>query len=544
MKRKTIALMTALTLVFSISACGDKTASQAEIPDTTSVEKTAEKAEVTEEESTKEEETTPEITQEEKVQSALGEMPYYGDTSKCAMTVEQATAFAQLIADGLSGDFSFRGGYNEDNIDILTWGQPFKVFDFDMGEKVEVDRFNVMLGDFASDGVPYLYLYSTNNSVDNQSYEIYGWADNAVKLVHDTDEDKNSWRFPFYLYEDGNNQCEMKIDYVGYYPPALYYEVDTYAFSEGTIKETNKRVEELKEDELWHVTENDAESVYTEEEYNSLTSERKQENHTHTVPYTCFYDMTPCTLEEMVNYLNVYATAMSDGQSVPVEIKKVDIVKHDGTGITTKGEVSPEKVNSLEILRQFMNGENCIVKDGGGEGIVLSYVDIEYMGMGRPENFYFDITDLNNDGNQEILVSYKDDSFNETEVFLPSLSIDSLIAESFRGVNKADGTYLVATWNDAGANGYLYVYDGTTFSEISALYGDIEWEVYYGGKITENGATRDLSEEEFYSIWNYWESKHTDFGANIHLDIENIENTFQVKIDVQSSGEWLVTNAE
>ena len=129
-------------------------------------------------------------------------------------------------------------------------------------------------------------------------------------------------------------------------------------------------------------------------------------------------------------------------------------------------------------------------------------------------------------------------------MFLPSLSIDSLIAESFRGVNKADGTYLVATWNDAGANGYLYVYDGTTFSEISALYGDIEWEVYYGSKITENGATRDLSEEEFYSIWNDWDSKHTDFSANIHLDIENIENTFQVKIDVQSSGEWLVTSAE
>ena len=112
MKRKTIALMTALTLSVSLSACGDKTALQAEIPDTTSVEETAEtteEAEVTEEESTKEEETIPEITQEEKVQSALGEMPYYGDTANCKMTAEQATAFAQLIADGLAGDFSFRG---------------------------------------------------------------------------------------------------------------------------------------------------------------------------------------------------------------------------------------------------------------------------------------------------------------------------------------------------------------------------------------------------------------------------------------------------
>ena len=96
MKRKTVALMMALTLTVSLSACGDKTAPQADIPDTASVEETAqptEKPAPTEEPTP---EPTPEITQEEKVQSALGEMPYYGDASKCAMTAEQATAFAQI----------------------------------------------------------------------------------------------------------------------------------------------------------------------------------------------------------------------------------------------------------------------------------------------------------------------------------------------------------------------------------------------------------------------------------------------------------------
>ena len=221
MKRKTTALMMALTLSVSLSACGDKTAVSTERTEIESVEETVETTEATEEAAVTEEESTPEpepeITAEEKLQSAIGEMPYYGDTANCKMTAEQATAYAQLIADGLAGDFSFRGGYDENNFDILTWSEPFQVFDFDMGEKVEVDMFNIMLGDFAGDGVPYLYLYSTNNRVDNQSYEIYGWADNTVKLVHDTDEDKNSWRFPFYLYEDGNNQCEIKIDCVGYY---------------------------------------------------------------------------------------------------------------------------------------------------------------------------------------------------------------------------------------------------------------------------------------------------------------------------------------
>ncbi len=552
MKRKTVALMMALTLTVSLSACGDKTAPQADIPDTASVEETAqptEKPAPTEEPTP---EPTPEITQEEKVQSALGEMPYYGDASKCAMTAEQATAFAQLIADGLAGDFSFRGGYNE-IYDITSWNDTFRIYITETGDPYEVDRFNVMLGDFSCDGIPYLYVYSSNTidivNDSSQSFEIYGWRDNITELVADTHTGPLSLAWEtFDLCEDENDQCKIKILYN--IEHSLGEESVLYCFSEGAIKESKVIKSANGEDGLMHITEDGVETgVYTWDDYWSskgvlVDIQELVENHTHTLPYTCFYDMPPCTLEEMVNYLNAYASAMSDGQSVPVEIKKVDIVKHNGTGITTRGEVPQEKVNSLEILRQFMNGENYIEKDGGGEGIVLTYIDIEYMGMGRPENFYFDITDLNNDGNQEILVSYKDGSHNETKVFLPSLSIDSLIAESFRGVNKADGTYLVATWNDAGANGYLYVYDGTTFSEISALYGDIEWEVYYGSKITENGATRDLSEEEFYSIWNDWDSKHTDFSANIHLDIENIENTFQVKIDVQSSGEWLVTSAE
>lgn len=42
MKGKAIALMTALAFVFGLSACGDKTASQAEISDTTREEEVTE----------------------------------------------------------------------------------------------------------------------------------------------------------------------------------------------------------------------------------------------------------------------------------------------------------------------------------------------------------------------------------------------------------------------------------------------------------------------------------------------------------------------
>ena len=538
MKRKTTALMIALTLSVSLSACGDKTAVTTEPTDIESVEETVETTEATEEAEVTEEESIPEsepeITAEEKLQSAIGEMPYYGDTANCKMTAEQATAYAQLIADGLAGDFSFRGGYNKDDVDILTWGQPFQAYDIDMGKKVEVDRFNIMLGDFAGDGVPYLYLYSTNNRVDNQSYEIYGWADNTVKLVHDTDEDKNSWRFPFYLYEDGNNQCEIKIDCVGYYPPTIYYEVDTYVFSEGTIKETNKRVEELKEDGSWHITENGIESVYTQEEYDSLIAERGQENHTHTLPYTCFYDVTPCTLEEMVNYLNAYATAMSDGQSVPVEIKKVDIVKHDGTGITTKGEVPQEKVNSLEILRQYINGELLIASGNADSSMYIA----------DGENFYFGLGDINNDDIQELLLSYRHGEEGPVQIHFPP-SYECLM--NVWGFDSTNNTYMVSQGSVC-IDEVIYTYDGTSFSIVSSLEG--EWDSSEDGSpyiVTENGTTREINKEEFWTIENDWSNRHTRISAksaDIHLDIENIENTFQVKIDVQSSGEWLVTSAE
>ena len=545
MKRKTTALMMALTLLVSLSACGDKTAVSTEPTDIESVEETVETTEATEEAAVTEEESTPEpepeITAEEKLQSAIGEMPYYGDTANCKMTAEQATAYAQLIADGLAGDFSFRDGYNKDDVDILTWGQPFQAYDIDMGKKVEVDRFNVMLTDFAGDGVPYLYIYSSTNE---DSYEIYGWTDNIVNLVVEADARPRG--SVYYIYEDENDYGKIKLTFEEFWSMSgeTIFSFDTYSFANGATEiEAFRRTEELQGDNSWHIIENDVEiEVYTDDEYYAMREEREQEKpHNHTLPYTCFYDMTPCTLEEMVDYLNAYASAMSDGQSVPAEIKKVDIVKHDGTGITTKGEVPQEKVNSLEILRQYMNGEKYI---GIGDSVAFTYID-SYYGTGKPEGFYFGITDLNNDDNQELLVSYKNDSDSNTYVFLPSSSKDALMYQAFQGMNKTDGTYLMRIGDsDTGISVYLYVYDGTKFLEISKLSGNMEWGEYYGGTITENGVTREIGEEEFNVIYNDWNNTYTDFGVNTHLDIENIENTFQVKIDVQSSGEWLVTSAE
>lgn len=539
MKRKTTALMMALTLSVSLSACGDKTAVSTEPTDIESVEETVETTEATEEAEVTEEESIPEpepeITAEEKLQSAIGEMPYYGDTANCKMTAEQATAYAQLIADGLAGDFSFRDGYNKDDVDILTWGQPFQAYDIDMGKKVEVDRFNVMLTDFASDGVPYLYIYSSTNK---DSYEIYGWTDNIVNLVVEADARPRG--SVYYIYEDENDYGKIKLTFEEFWSMSgeTIFSFDTYSFANGATEiEAFRRTEELQGDNSWHIIENDVEiEVYTDDEYYAMREEREQEKpHNHTLPYTCFYDMTPCTLEEMVDYLNAYASAMSDGQSVPVEIKKVDIVKHDGTGITTKGEVPQEKVNSLEILRQYINGE----KEIGIDYDVYAYIGDPGSVTVDSDGFYFGSTDLNNDGNQEFLISYKNIY---TDIYLPSVSKDALI-HSVKGVHKSDGTYMTNN-GSVRMQVRIYNYNGTDFSVIREFDIDNLSGEYYGGTITENGVTREIGEEEFNVIYNDWNNTYTDFGVNTHLDIENIENTFQVKIDVQSSGEWLVTGAE
>ncbi len=391
MKRKTVALMTALTLVFSLSACGDKTASQAEIPDTTSVEETAEtteEAEVTEEESTKKEETIPEITQEEKVQSALGEMPYYGDTANCKMTAEQATAFAQLIADGLAGDFSFRGGYDENTIsDIISWNEPFHINQVDAYiNEYETNRSNVIVGDFSGEGIPYLYIFS---NTEPSSFEVYGWNNNKTALVC---SEEKYLRENSSLSEQNDGTIKVVKEYFNtevqcgdeyWWAATLWNEYD---FTEGSLKQIYERAlakpDPLDSSGMFYIVENGEQTgEVADEEYEAYI---EKETHQHTLAYTCFYDMTPCTLEEMVNYLNAYATAMSDGQSVPVEIKKVDIVKHDGTGIITKGEVSQEKVNSLEILRQYINDERTL-PIGDDYGTSYGY---------EGEKFYFGLNDL------------------------------------------------------------------------------------------------------------------------------------------------------
>ena len=362
MRKKILALTTALILSMSLSACGKDNTFQ---PEDTPVEKEEEKKEETEEveeeptsEETEEveEEPTSEETEEDlaqkeikKIQSALGEMPYYGDTANCKMTAEQATAFAQLIADGLAGDFSFRGGYDENTIsDIISWNEPFHINQVDAYiNEYETNRSNVIVGDFSGEGIPYLYIFS---NTEPSSFEVYGWNNNKTALVC---SEEKYLRENSSLSEQNDGTIKVVKQYFNtevqcgdeyWWAATLWNEYD---FTEGSLKQIYERAlakpDPLDSSGMFYIVENGEQTgEVADEEYEEYEAYIEKETHQHTLSYTCFYDMAPCTLEEMVNYLNAYASVMSDGQSVPVEIKKVDIVKHDGTGIRSN------KVNGIK----------------------------------------------------------------------------------------------------------------------------------------------------------------------------------------------------
>ena len=114
------------------------------------------------------------------------------------------------------------------------------------------------------------------------------------------------------------------------------------------------------------------------------------------------------------------------------------------------------------------------------------------------------------------------------------------------GFDNVNGTYLVSEGSVCTIE-RVYTYDGTSFSQLGYLEGD--WESDDGGPYTliENGVKRDISAEEFWAILNDWNNRHTKISsqrANIYLNIENIEKSLQVKINIQNSGEWLVTAIE
>lgn len=339
MKRRLVILMIFLILMVSLSACGDKAPAPANVAN---VEETAPKetktippdemetvppdktknvapdeTEITPSEADAPEETEEDIDQKEmeKLLSALGKMPYYGDASKCKMTAEQAAAYAQLIADGLAGDFSFRSGYDEEIYNIVSWNEPFHINQVDaFTEGYETDRAQVILGDFSADGNPYLYISSSR---EPSSFEVYGWNESkpvlsacGEKYLRSdyalSEQDDGTVRF---VEQDFNTEVCCGDEY--FWAAVLQIE---YAFINSDMEQVYERAlakqNPYDDSGTFCIVENGEQTGECPEEgYESFLEKTP---HQHTLPYKCFYEVKPCTLEEMLYYLNAYAAAMSD----------------------------------------------------------------------------------------------------------------------------------------------------------------------------------------------------------------------------------------
>lgn len=245
----------------------------------------------------------------------LENISYYGDKSKCSMTAEQAVAYAQLIADGMEGKVEMpKGPVCIPASDKVFWDTPYEVnYPYVGGGTYLTDRKNVMLADFAEDGNPYLYVYS---SMTEDSFEVYGWDGNTVKLVVNQE---GIDRVGSYLleYPDGKVKACRKSS-----SGAADSDVEIYMFGSGTMEKTySLRV--LEDGQGVHCIENGEETLYPAGSY-GLAYEKLEnaapyrEEHTHTMPYTCFYRTQPSTLTEMMDGLNQYAVFLNGG-TVPLE---------------------------------------------------------------------------------------------------------------------------------------------------------------------------------------------------------------------------------
>lgn len=216
------------------------------------------------------------------VQESLSAVPYFGDRTKCIMSAEQAAGYAQLLADGIRGaipvfDKECELCYaNYDSSNVAYWDQPFSTYS-DAGD-VETTRGYALLCDLAGDGRPYLLLMDEDTRQQgcfgDTSVSIYGWQDGkAVQLF--AYEGFLRWEYAIFPLSGG-----------GYGLSATYYSphgeedggFNEYLFVGGGLAEGNVEVAE--------------DSV-------SLTD----------------YLSESCSLKEMVDGLNAYATTVSDGNA-------------------------------------------------------------------------------------------------------------------------------------------------------------------------------------------------------------------------------------
>ena len=240
----------------------------------------------------------------------LEDIPYTGDPSRCRMTTAQAQAYAEIIADGISGKIAPLKEYGEPLSPLVFWEEPYSVWGY--GGAYQTDRALVALADLAGDGVPYLVVSSS--LLDSQSFEIYGWKNGKASRVTGAECYGGRQSVDLWTGTDGKHYISM-----GGSGGAAYHLSEDYVFANGGIELAYSWEEEYLDDGRVRLVENGVEKIYTLEEYEALPSNSPLPE---AVPEGTdgASQAEPCPLREMLDGLNRYAELASGGRAGAITI--------------------------------------------------------------------------------------------------------------------------------------------------------------------------------------------------------------------------------
>lgn len=235
----------------------------------------------------------------------LRAIPYLGDPDKCAMTAEQALAYAQLMADGIAGTAALPESLADIiQSDTALWDTSFPVWGY-TGE-YQTDRANAILGDFAGDGQPYLCVLSSGHP--ECGFDLYYSDGGAARFVYGAETYGGRLYTTFGLDEDG----KLTIDSGGPDGAASYYS-ERFVLQGGEARSQHSRYQAYDYDTgLMQVTEDGVDSFYTLEEWEDGVSVLDW-GELPAAPYT------PIPLRKMIEHLNAYAAALGSDRAVTAE---------------------------------------------------------------------------------------------------------------------------------------------------------------------------------------------------------------------------------
>ncbi len=260
------------------------------------------------------------------------------------MTAKQALAYAQLLADGIAGTAPpgdmYYGSFQSE---VFFWDTPTTVFGYS-GE-YQTDRANVILGDFAGDGHPYLCVISSLTP-EEAGFDVYYSDGSAARHVYGDETYGGRASTSFSLDEDG----KMTIATGGSGGAASHY-TSRYNVQDGEAVEIYSYYEDYDwETDLMHVTINGVEKVYTLEEWETDSGEGGWED-------TPSADYTPIPLRSMIGYLNDYAAAKGSRKSVTVAERPA------------QSKMAAAMLDALDSELEGMDNDEARLVDLDGDGL-------------------------------------------------------------------------------------------------------------------------------------------------------------------------------